>query len=207
MFYLKKIYRPIQSIFPKYTWRLDNADNSIYLTFDDGPCPGVTDVILTQLKAYNAKATFFCIGSNVEKYPELYQQIIDEGHAVGNHSYSHISGWKMNKADYLQDIAKAKKYIESNLFRPPYGRVRRSQGNAILDNYKIIMYDVMPGDFDNNLTPDQCYNYIIQYSSAGSIVVLHDSEKAKRTVLEILPQVLAHYTSNGYLLKSISSKS
>lgn len=203
MLYFNKIYRPIQSLFPQYTWRIKSDSKTIYFTFDDGPCPGVTDEILTILQEYKAKATFFCIGNNVEQYPILYQRILDESHTVGNHSYSHASGWKMKKENYLQDVAMAKKLIDSNLYRPPYGRLTRSQAQALQYNYSIVMWDVMPGDFDPNISADQCYSNIIKNTSSGSIIVLHDSEKAKKTVLEVLPKVLNYYNKQGYDFKKI----
>lgn len=206
MLYLKKIYRPIQSLFPQYTWRLKNDENTIYLTFDDGPYPGVTDEVLSILSKYNAKGTFFCIGANVEKHPELYQQIIDEGNAVGNHSYSHRSGWKMSKSSYVEDVARAKKHIDSNLYRPPYGRLKRSQASVLSEDYNIIMWDVMPGDFDASRSADQCYSSIIKNTTSGSIIVLHDNLKSKSNVLDVLPRALEYFKTQGYRFDTIPTE-
>lgn len=183
-----------------------NADEKlIYLTFDDGPHPVATPFVLEQLKAYNAKATFFCIGKNVAEYPFIYEQIIDEGHSVGNHTYNHLNGWKTKDADYISNVASAKKIIDSNLFRPPYGRATKFQLNLLKNNYGLVpvMWSVLSGDFDLNLSKEKCSDNVIKKTKSGDIVVFHDSEKALERMQYALPLMLQHFTSKGFSFKAI----
>lgn len=201
--YLKKIYPPIQWLYPQYTWRVKTLEKKIFLTFDDGPCPDVTDPILDILDQYQVKATFFCIGREVDRYPDLYQRTIAHGHRIGNHSYSHISGYKMSAKEYVADVAKASKLIESNLYRPPYGKMKRSQSQAIAHNYKIMMWDIMPGDFDPKVSAQECYKHIISGARPGSIIVLHDNLKSKKSVLDVLPRAIEHLLETGYAFDTL----
>jgi peptidoglycan/xylan/chitin deacetylase (PgdA/CDA1 family) len=202
--YLFKTPWLLKKIFPSYTWSIDGTDNIIYLSFDDGPHPVATPFVLDLLKKYNAKATFFCIGKNVVEYPALYQRILAEGHAVGNHTHDHLNGWKTNDSDYLENISTAASHIDSNLFRPPYGRIRRSQAREIRE-MKIIMWDVLSGDFDTSLTGDQCFRNVVKNTVPGSIIVFHDSEKAWPRVQFFLPEMMKFFAGKGYRFEVIKS--
>lgn len=184
-------------------WDFHCSEKNIYLTFDDGPTPGVTQKVLKILNKYNAKATFFCLGKNVKDNPEIFKHITKGGHSIGNHSFDHQNGWKTRNGKYIANIEKAKKYIDSNLFRPPYGRIRKGQINEIKENYKIIMWSVLSGDYDNKISKEKCLKNVIDYSKKGSIIVFHDSLKAKEKVLFALPEVLKHFTKQGYSFKKI----
>ena len=203
--YLVKTPSWLRSFYPSCTWKIPSAEKVIYLSFDDGPHPEATPFVLAALKKFNAKASFFCIGKNVEAHQNLYAQIIQEGHTVGNHTYDHVNGWKTNTAEYIQNIELAGKLIESNLFRPPYGRITRSQIHKIKADknlpQEIIMWDVLSGDFDLTLSPENCTKNVIKNTSEGSIVVFHDSAKAMDRLRIALPKVLAHFSKLGYQFK------
>ena len=184
--------------FPRYIWNLDSQNQSIFLTFDDGPIPGVTEWVLELLKSQNIKATFFCVGDNVRKYPHIFERIIDEGHAVGNHSFNHLNGWKTPREEYITNIAKASGLISSNLLRPPYGKILPYVGRTLSKKYKIIMWDVLSRDYDINLTGKQCARIVIDKARAGSIVVFHDSIKAERNLKVALPLVIKSLLRKGY---------
>jgi peptidoglycan/xylan/chitin deacetylase (PgdA/CDA1 family) len=178
----------------------------LYLTFDDGPHPTITPFVLDTLREYQAKATFFCIGKNVEDYPGIYAQIMFEGHAVGNHTQHHVNGWKVSDEEYLADIKEAAKHIKSNLFRPPYGRIKRSQIKKIKQQFpdmSIVMWDVLSADFDTRLNADACLGYTVYHSKSGSIVLFHDSEKAFPRLQTSLPKMLAHFANEGYAFEAI----
>lgn len=200
----------LKKIYPSYLWSIDTKEKNIYLTFDDGPHAIATPFVLDQLKHYNAKATFFCIGKNVLAEPHIYKRILDEGHAVGNHTHRHLNGWKAKNEMYLADVNEAGKYIDSILFRPPYGRITSFQAkniNAALkkNNVKIIMWDVISGDFDESLTGEQCLQNVILNATSGSIVVMHDSQKAFARLKYFLPLALSFFSENGYQLKRLES--
>ena len=205
--YLTKTPSFIQSRFPDYVWSVPTSDPILYLTFDDGPIPDVTEWVLDQLKQYQAKATFFCVGENVQRYPSIYQRILTEGHSVGNHTYHHKNGWKTDKVQYLYNVAQCAKLVDSTLFRPPYGRLKPSQAKQIKQEYKIIMWDVLTGDFDPHLKPEDCYQNVLKNTKAGSILVFHDSLKAQPILTEVLPRVLAHYHEHGYKFEALKSTS
>lgn len=171
-------------------------DMHLHLTFDDGPTPDVTHWVLDKLKEYGAKATFFCLGRNVERYPETYNRIVEEGHSVGNHTYSHLKGWQVSKPEYLDDVKLASNYISSGLFRPPYGRMGWNQLRALKDQYRILMWDVMSYDFSNRICPRQCLDNVIGNVRNGSIVVFHDSKKAHRNLQYALPGVLDAFSGD-----------
>jgi peptidoglycan/xylan/chitin deacetylase (PgdA/CDA1 family) len=178
----------------------------IYLSFDDGPHPSITPFILDELKKFQAKASFFCIGKNVLAYPDVYKRIIEEGHAVGNHSFNHLNGWKTGNAIYLNDIAEAKKYIDSNLFRPPYGRISRFQLRQLSLNpfrLKTVMWTVLSGDFDEELTPELCLNNVLLNSGPGSIIVFHDSEKANSRMRYALKGTLKYFSREGFRFEKV----
>jgi peptidoglycan/xylan/chitin deacetylase (PgdA/CDA1 family) len=193
-----------QSFFPDLIWRMDNSDKKIHLTFDDGPTPGVTDKVLELLSKYNAKVTFFCIGKNVEENPFLFQSIIDGGHKVGNHTYNHNNGWKVSNNEYFDSIDRCNNVVKSNLFRPPYGKIKSSQTTFLKNHYKIIMWNVLSGDFDKTLDKEKCLNNVLKLTKSGSIVVFHDSIKASERMLYTLPKMLEYFSNKGYKFESIS---
>jgi peptidoglycan/xylan/chitin deacetylase (PgdA/CDA1 family) len=179
----------------------------LYLSFDDGPHPEATPFVLEQLANFNAKASFFCIGKNVQLYPDIYNEIIAAGHVVGNHTQNHMNGWKNTTDHYISDIQEATKSIHSNLFRPPYGRISFAQIKALRSNpslpQDIIMWDVLSGDFDTTINGEQCAQNVIQHAGPGSIIVFHDSAKAMDRLRVALPKVLSHFSELGYQFKAI----
>ena len=204
-FYTTKTPKIIQKFFPNYFWRFYSLAKDIYLTFDDGPTPEITTFVLDELQKYKAKATFFCIGKNVKKYPAILERIKKEGHSIGNHTFNHLNGFKTNNTDYIENIQQAAKLIESNLFRPPYGRLKTSQARSIIRaGYKVVMWDVLSADFDTTITPEKCLKNVLSKTSSGSIVVMHDSIKAKDKIFYALPKILNYYTERGYVFKSIN---
>ncbi len=196
----------LRALYPQLVWRFPGKEKVIYLTFDDGPHPVATDFALEQLKKFDAKATFFCIGKNVQDNGELYNRILQEGHATGNHTYSHVNGWKVNDELYKTEIEQTAKLVNSNLFRPPYGRIKRSQIKQLqTPNPKLqtIMWDVLSADFDTRLTGDACLRYVLYHTKPGSIVLFHDSEKAWPRMQYALPKMLEHFTRQGYRFEAI----
>ena len=179
----------IRRLMPDLIWEIPD-DNGVFLTFDDGPTPGITEWILATLKKYNANATFFVLGKNVELYPDLYQKILDAGHKVGNHTYSHQKGWGMPLERYLEDVDFAGDIIHSELFRPPYARVTPSQMRAVAKRYKIVMWDIVSRDYNRSLSPESCLRNVTDYLAPGSIVVFHDSEKSFKNMSYALPRTL-----------------
>lgn len=205
-FYLTTTPWWLRALFPGCVWDIKTEEKNVYLTFDDGPHPSITPFVLTQLEKYNAKASFFCIGDNVRKFPETYQQVITAGHTIGNHTMHHINGWKTNDADYIKDIDEAAAYIESSFFRPPYGRIKRSQIKkikAINGNTQIIMWSVIAGDWDINITPQHCFERLKKKIYPGCIVVFHDSEKAQERMQYTLPKLLQYLSGEGYNFKAL----
>lgn len=198
--WLKKLYRGL-------VWNIPTKEKVLYLSFDDGPHPVATPFVLDELKKYGAKATFFCIGKNVQAYPQLYKRVLMEGHATGNHTQDHLNGWKTEDERYLENIAAAARLIDSDLFRPPYGRISAFQSSLLRAapfNYNIIMWEVLSADFDRALTGERCARYVIGRARRGSIVVFHDSEKAFDRLREALPAVLEHFSGLGYRFETIS---
>lgn len=192
-------------LFPSYLWDIKTNDSTIYLTFDDGPTPGITNFVIDTLGKYKAKATFFCIGDNVSKHPNLYKKILDNGHAVGNHTHNHLNAFINDVNLYMQNVDKASQYINSNLFRPPYGKLKLAHGKQLkLAGYTIVMWDVLSFDWDASVSKQTCLNNVISKAKKGSIVVFHDSLKAENNLKYALPKVLAHFTEKGYNFKSIA---
>jgi len=189
----------------RMTWDLKGNHRTVYLTFDDGPTPVVTPWVLNQLARADAKATFFCLGRNVDKYPDLYRQILSSGHSVGNHSYSHLKGFRSGVRRYMDDIHLAKGLIDSKLFRPPYGRILPGQVNAVLREYDIIMWDVLSIDYNNSLGGERVYQNVIKNVKEGSIIVFHDSEKAADNLYYALPRTLDYLREEGYAMHSMPS--
>ncbi|MBL7766025.1 MAG: polysaccharide deacetylase family protein [Chitinophagaceae bacterium] len=204
--YVVKTPGLLKAIYNRCIWHIKEPANSVYITFDDGPHPNVTPFILDQLAAFQAKATFFCIGKNVKENPELYQRILDEGHAVGNHTHNHLNGWKSDNLQYFKNINLASQYIESNMFRPPYGRISYTQTLGIerlFPGMKIIMWDVLSGDFDTDLEPIDCLHNVERSTRPGSIIVFHDSEKAWQRLEYTLPRFLKFCTDQGWGMKKL----
>lgn len=219
--YFVKTPKIIQSIFTNYTWKIASHKKEIYLTFDDGPIPKITPWVLSTLEKFNAKATFFCVGDNIKKHPEVFKQIINHGHSIGNHTFNHLQGWKTNTYEYLQNIEKTENVIKklktdakpstndqqqptTNLFRPPYGKIKPKQAKALQNKgYQIVMWDVLSADFDQKTSPEKCYQNVISNAKKGSIVVFHDSEKAFKNLEYTLPKVLDFFTEKGFVFKAL----
>jgi peptidoglycan/xylan/chitin deacetylase (PgdA/CDA1 family) len=198
-------------LYPQLTWRIKTSEKTLYLTFDDGPVPGPTEFVLQELQKFSAQATFFCIGDNIRKYPELFRKVVEAGHAVGNHTFNHLSGWNTQNELYLQNIQQCDEQINGtgpeshrqHLFRPPYGRITRSQIRQ-LSNRKIIMWDVLTHDYARRLPEEKCLKGSLAAVRPGSIIVFHDSLKASRNLMYVLPRMLNHFTELGYSFKPLS---
>lgn len=194
-------------VYPRLTWSLPVGDApAVYLTFDDGPHPTITPFVLEQLKRYDAQATFFCIGKNVADHPDIYKQILEAQHTVGNHTHNHLNGWHTKTDAYIGNVQQAAKHINSRLFRPPYGRIKRSQAGRLLQahpQWHIYMWDVLSGDFDTGITAERCTENVLNNIQPGSIVVFHDSEKAWPRMQHALPAVLAHCKQQNWQLKAL----
>jgi peptidoglycan-N-acetylglucosamine deacetylase len=206
MFYSPKTPKWVKKLFVGSIWAMPETEKAIYLSFDDGPHPVITPFVLDELKKYNAKATFFCIGKNVEENPAVYKRILDEGHAVGNHTYSHLNGWRTGHGKYLADVLQAKEYIDTDLFRPPYGRItwkQRKDLSAQKPPFTIIMWNILSGDFDVRISPEKCCSNVIKNAGNGAVVVFHDSDKAWVRMCYSLPVVLKHFSAEGYSFKRI----
>ncbi|MBK7681539.1 MAG: polysaccharide deacetylase family protein [Bacteroidetes bacterium] len=188
----------LRFLYPGVVWNKPTNEKILYLTFDDGPTPEVTSSVLDHLSLHNAKATFFCIGENVKKHPTLYNRIKTEGHAIGNHTNTHPNSWKVKYDFYLKDVEEARKVIDSNLFRPPYGKLTPRTLFALRKKFRIIMWDVISCDFDDKVSAEQVEQNVVDYATNGSIIVFHDSVKAAPRMLEVLPAILKHYTELGF---------
>jgi peptidoglycan/xylan/chitin deacetylase (PgdA/CDA1 family) len=184
-------------------WKMAEVNKTLYLTFDDGPHPVATPLVLDLLKQYGIKATFFCIGENVEQYPELYQQILDDGHQTGNHSYSHRSGWKIPVDEYVADVTKAAALISSKLFRPPYGRITPLQFKVLKHQYKIVMWDVLSKDYDDVTSDEQVIHNVTDHVSPGSIIVMHDNDKTMMRAQGILSCVLDRLMKDNWTFQTL----
>jgi len=194
----------IQRFFPNFLWRFPTQEKVLYLTFDDGPIPEVTPWVLETLKQFEAKATFFCVGDNVRKHPKILDQLITEGHRIGNHTFHHLDGWKSKKEDYLEDVEKCSKTLNSNLFRPPYGHLRPKQVIVLRKHYQIVLWDILSGDFDPKISKEKCLKNILDNAKKGSIVVFHDSLKAEEKLRFVLPRVLKYYQNLGFRFEKIT---
>lgn len=183
-------------------WNIPTKEKILYLTFDDGPIPNLTMEILAILADYNAKATFFCVGENVVRYPDLMNRIKDDDHLLGNHSQHHISGWKSKTSQYIENVHQADQVLKSKLFRPPYGQITYQQIKELKQHYKIIMWSILSGDFEKELSSEQCLFNVLQ-SKPGDIIVFHDNYKAEEKVLEVLPRFLQYFTQKGYIFKHL----
>lgn len=212
MFYWIKTNRFIKKIVSNYVWDIPNADHKIYLTFDDGPIPEITAWVLQELEKYNAKATFFCIGDNIRKYPEIFEKVIAGGHSIGNHTFNHLNGWKTSCDDYLENsflfeeqALQSKIYNQkSKIFRPPYGKIKISQAKKLRQQgYKIIMWDILSADYDCNISQEKCLENVVKNIAPGSIIVFHDSLKAFPRLKFALPKALEILNKRGYLFEAI----
>lgn len=202
--YLVKTPKFIQELFPNFTWRIPSSEKVLYLTFDDGPIPVVTPWVLEQLAAYDAKATFFCVGDNIQKHPEVFEQVKAAGHAVGSHTMNHQNGWTTDNIPYFHNVRHAANLTNTVLFRPPYGKLRPRQAQFLQRHYRIVMWDVLSGDFDPNISAEQCLQNVTRNATPGSIVVFHDSVKAEEKLRATLPKVLAHYSALGYRFEALN---
>ena len=218
--YFNNLTNLLSIFYPKLTWARRSAEKLIYLTFDDGPIPEVTEYVLDELDKYSAKATFFCVGDNILKNTPVFQNIIHRGHKIGNHTFNHLNGWKNETGHYLENVSKCNYIIMNSLdaetkqtylsnrsgkklFRPPYGKIKQAQIKALTEDYEIIMWDVLSGDFDKNLAPEKCLYKAIKFTKNGSIVIFHDSLKALPNLQYALPRFLKHFKEAGYRFESL----
>ncbi|MDP4238593.1 MAG: polysaccharide deacetylase family protein [Bacteroidota bacterium] len=188
----------LRPLLGRLLWRKNPSSKVIYLTFDDGPVPEVTPLVLDILDEYNLKATFFCVGDNVEKHPDIYNEILRRGHKTGNHTFNHLKGTSVSTDEYVANVQKASERIDSQLFRPPYGLIKYRQRKALREKYQLVMWDLITHDYNKNLSPETILKNIKRYSRNGSLVVFHDSIKAERNMLAVLPLAIEYWNSKGY---------
>jgi peptidoglycan/xylan/chitin deacetylase (PgdA/CDA1 family) len=203
---MKLLVRPpklLRSFYRDSLWRMNENERVIYLTFDDGPVPEMTPWVLDILKSYNIRATFFCVGDNILKNESLFNRIINEGHQIGNHTFNHLKGWKIKKSTYLENTERCEELTKTKLFRPPYGRIKKSQYNAILQNYKVVFWDVLSYDYDNFTSPIKCLENSIKYTRNGSIIVFHDNIKAEANLKFALPNYIEHFLKLNYTFATL----
>jgi peptidoglycan/xylan/chitin deacetylase (PgdA/CDA1 family) len=189
----------LKFIYPGVVFRVAAKAKTIYLTFDDGPTPGITMQVLSMLKEFNARATFFCIGRNAERHPEIIRTILDDGHTIGNHTYSHLKGWYTPNQVYFRDIELASLYVPSALYRPAYGMITPLQTCILKKKFTIVLWDVMSYDFHPAVTPEKCLHNVIQHTRPGSVIVFHDSLKASENLLYALPKIMENFRARGYV--------
>ncbi|MBC7847421.1 MAG: polysaccharide deacetylase family protein [Flavobacterium sp.] len=207
-FYWIKTNAFIKKTFSNYVWDVSNTENKIYLTFDDGPIPEITEWVLEELQKHNAKATFFCIGHNIEKHPDIFEKVIENGHSVGNHTFNHLNGWKTATEEYIENSRQWSVVSglspNSKLFRPPYGKIKSSQSKKLQQlGYKIIMWDVLSADYDTTITPEKCLENVLKNVSSGSIIVFHDSVKAFPNLKYTLPKALKYWKEKGFVFEKL----
>lgn len=203
MFYLVSSPWWLRLFYPHFTWQIPTDKKVVYLTFDDGPTAEITDWVLEMLHSYEAKATFFLIGKNIKEQPVLFEKLQKAGHSIGNHTYSHLNGWKNTDTDYLENLKKCDKLTSTDLFRPPYGRLKKTQAHEILKDHRIIMWDIIAGDWDKNVDGQKCFDRIRKRVHPGSIIVFHDSVKAWPRLKEALPLTLRHLAKEGYRFEKL----
>lgn len=188
----------LKKLFPSFTWDYNTGKKVVYITFDDGPIPESTPWTLNLLKEKGVKATFFCVGDNVRKYPELYQQVLDEGHAVGNHTHNHLRGFTSQNKTYVNNVTLASKYINSKLFRPPYGMIKRSQAKELLKDFKIVMWDVLSEDYRQDISPETCFKAVLKHTRPGSIILFHNHVKSEKNMQYALPRLIDELRNRGF---------
>jgi peptidoglycan-N-acetylglucosamine deacetylase len=217
----------MRALYPDFLWRIPTKGKEIFLTFDDGPIPEITEFVLEELNKYQAKATFFSIGGNIEKYQTIFQQIVNQGHSIGNHTFNHLRGWDTDDEIYIENFKKCEEIIsrfevrgsrfenqtsnneqrttnnEQRLFRPPYGRIKKNQYKEIIKTHEIVMWDVLTGDYDQTISKERVLSKSLQHIEQGSIVLFHDSIKASKNLIYTLPRVLEHFSEQGFIFKSM----
>lgn len=201
--YTAKTPHIVKALYHDLEWKISTPGRDLFITFDDGPIPEVTPEVLKILHQFRAKATFFCIGDNVRKHPDVFQEVKQNGHAIGNHTYHHLNGWKTPLREYLRNTLQCDELVRSKLFRPPYGRITRQQARVLRSRYRIIMWDVLSADFDQSISYDRCLQNVLNHAEAGSVVVFHDSLKAADRMLYALPRVLEHFSEKGFSFRSL----
>lgn len=195
--------RIVQLFYPSVCWRKKCNQKTIYITFDDGPHPEITRQVLDILDEYNAKATFFCVGENVQRYPDVFDEVKNRGHSVGNHTFNHLKGWKTSHQDYIDNVHKCNDLVKSSLFRPPYGKISFRQIRTLKKDFQIVMWSLLSYDYDQEITPEQCFHFATKNAGSGSIIVFHDSVKASKNMIETLPKVLKYYADLGFSFCSL----
>ena len=201
----------VRKLLSSYTWNRPQEGKKLYLTFDDGPIPEVTPFVLEQLQAHQAKATFFCVGENLVRHQDVAQQVLADGHVLANHTHNHLRGWLTTLPEYVQNVQQCQAELEKlqqplgskKLFRPPHGRMTFKQAAALGDTYELVMWDVLTNDFDASLSPEACLQKALKYTQTGSIIVFHDSLKAKRNMMYALPRFLEHFAARGYTFQTL----
>ena len=219
----------MRALYPDFIWRIPTENKEIFLTFDDGPIPEITEFVLEELEKYKAKATFFCIGGNIEKYPDIFQKVVNQQHTIGNHTFNHVRGWDVDDNYYIDNFNECEEIIvdrssmfdilfsttehrTSNTkpkrrshrkFRPPFGRIKRGQAKEILKTHEIVMWDVLTGDYDQSLPKERVLSKTLKHIEKGSIVLFHDSIKASKNMMYALPKVLEHFSEQGYNFKAL----
>lgn len=196
----------IRKLIPGAVWRLPQKEKTVYLTFDDGPIPEVTPWVLDLLRKYNIKATFFCVGDNVRKHPEVFKMLVSAGHSVGNHTFNHLQGFKVKSDKYVENVELADTYIRSNLFRPPHGHLRIRQGTRLSKKFRFVMWDVITRDYNRKLSGEYVLNVVKRYVRNGSIIVFHDSIKAEKNMKYSLPRAIEFLLSEGYKFEKITEE-
>ncbi|UZH54095.1 polysaccharide deacetylase family protein [Salinimicrobium tongyeongense] len=210
----ERIPRVIKYLFPKRIWDVPTGGKNLYLSFDDGPIPEITPWVLEQLESYNARATFFCIGDNVAKHPEIFDQVVKAGHTVGNHTHNHLNGWSTSIEAYVSNVKQAQQVIDRELpqkkgsknalFRPPYGKIRNMQAKKLQqEGFKVVMWSIVSMDYDRRLSSEKVLQNVLKNAGPGSIIVFHDSLKAEKNLKAVLPQVLEHFQKRGYSFKAL----
>jgi peptidoglycan-N-acetylglucosamine deacetylase len=193
----------LRKFYKNSVWRIGKMEPNIYLTFDDGPIPELTPWVLDVLNEFNVKATFFCVGDNIVKYPEIFERIKQEGHQIGNHTFNHMKGWKNTTENYLMNVEKCQQLTQTNLFRPPYGRIKKSQYNLLEKKYKVVFWDVLSYDYSDLVTPEQCLANSIKYTRKGSVIVFHDNIKAHDNLKFVLSRYISHFLELNFKFVSL----
>jgi len=189
----------LRAFYPKgLIWNVPTGKREVFLTFDDGPVPEATPVVLEILKKYNIKATFFCVGENVQKYPEIFNLLLNDGHAIGNHTFHHVKAWKTDYITYLSEVAQCQQHLHGNLFRPPHGQITRKLARDLQKDYRIIMWSALTGDYDKNISVNQCLANAVKNTKPGAIIVFHDSIKALDRMKYTLPEYIEYCIAEGY---------